>query len=104
MILTKILALLVLCATPEVGTVETPVVSDVMEKPFVTVRYSADVFDAERRSELAEMVDASFDVDVKFQTVGGDGVVEVVTDSDGVDLKKVIEFVKWFVEWDPCDD
>lgn len=105
MLLTKILTLLILSAQPQIGAVQAPVVSDVMENPSVTIRHSANLFNAEMKTDLKGMVEASFPVVVRFQLdAGTTDVLDVTSESAAVDLDEVTVFVEDYVWSDHCDD
>jgi hypothetical protein len=80
-------------------------VSDVMESPAVTVRHSANLFNDEMRDELADILKAEFGVDTKFKLEAGTtDVLEVTTESAGVDLDRVNQYVQEFIWNDHCVD
>lgn len=105
MLLTKILTLLILSAQPQIGAVQAPVVSDVMENPSVTIRHSANLLSPGMKADLKEMVEASFPVEVKFQAdASTTDELDVSSESAAVDMDEVTAFVESIVWSDHCDD
>ena len=100
------LLLFVLCATPEIGAVEAPAVSQVAETPpksqvaeksSVTISFSKDMIDLETRIRLVEALGPVYNINVKFRRVIATGYLKINTEDEGVDLDEVTEYVWEFL-------